>query len=748
MEPNGRRRAGAPLDHYTPHGYLDNPYHTRNLNPSGVIRSIPGIGFGWHYPALARGYGYSEHYRVALGLALTVAGATHYLHEHFGGLYADMHSKSVFRYRWSIGPIGLRATFWRVGEHALACRAEFDGAGGADAGPVRLTAYCSYTRHLGAAGVWGESGLVSRQHETDLVVQGFEDGTAIALAADRPFVAHGAAAELSAAFLSNPTQPGDHVVVTGRKGDSVTLHGAVAYDVVPDGDERWTVDLVMARGIRRDLAVGERRAAAELAQSALEAAHAEDERFWDRAPTLAGDWPDRWRRGLVTDFETLRMMVKQPIGIYRHPWDAMQVHAPRVVLAEAAIDALLLAYADPATAKALLLGTFADAPAPNVPCSREDGSYNMVGANGSECGTAPEWGYPAEVVAHLYRMAPDKEWLAAIYPALAAFLEWWLAERVDDAGFLVYDNSWESGQDLSARFGPQKEGGGSTIRMVRPVDLQAAMAAACLRMVEFAAALGRVADEAVWAARAEEFRERVELLWHDGAYRDHDARVGWSDVWDVMQLAPLALGLAPAARTEALRETVRRLAADAYLWPMFVWTAVDAAIGAGEHEVAATIAHDTVDRAYGYWDSREFSEAARLPGVTCEYWGLDGVCGAEGYGWGAFGIHLVIGTLVGFRPESGSFSLTPNLPRSWLVPGRRYGITNLRSGPVLVDLEYTVMDEGVSVRLEAHGGTLSMPGQSGVVLVFSSALGATSTVTVGSTASLGDTDASAATERA
>ena len=77
----------------------------------------------------------------------------------------------------------------------------------------------------------------------------------------------------------------------------------------------------------------------------------------------------------------------------------MQVHAPRVVLAEAAIDALLLGYADLDTAKAVLLGTFLDAPAPNVPCSREDGSYNMVGANGSECGTAPEWGYPTEVAA-------------------------------------------------------------------------------------------------------------------------------------------------------------------------------------------------------------------------------------------------------------------------------------------------------------------------------------------------------------
>ena len=722
------KHAGAPHDHYTPHGYLDNPFHTRNLNPSGVIRSSPGIGFGWHYPALARGYGYREHYRAALNLAVTVDGVTHYLHEHFDGLHADVHSKNEFRYRWTHAALELTATYWRVGEHALACRVAI--AAGEDAPPVRLTAFCSYTRHIGAAGVWGESGLVSRLEGDDLIVQGFEDGAALALAGDRPFAAHGAAAELTTEFLADPSMRGDHVVVTGSKGESVTLHGAVAYDVHPASDGRWTIELVMARGIRRDLAVAERVSAADAAQAALDAARAEDERFWAGAPTLAGDWPDHWRRGFVTDFETVRMMIKQPIGIYRHPWDAMQVHAPRVVLAEAAIDALLLGYADPATAKAMLLGTFADAPAANVPCSREDGSYNMVGANGSECGTAPEWGYPAEVVAHLYRLAPDREWLAAIYPGLAAFLEWWLEHRVDDDGYLVYDNSWESGQDLSARFGPQKEGGGSTIRMVRPVDLQAAMAASCRRMAEFAAVLERSDDETRWSGRAAEFKARVEGLWHDGAYRDYDARVGWSDVWDVMQLAPLALGLAPAERLEPLRDTVTSLSDDAYLWPMFVWTAVDAAVGAGEHEVAATIAHDTVDRAYGYWDSREFSEEGRLPGVTCEYWGLDGRCGAEGYGWGAFGIHLVIGTLVGFRPGGGSFSLTPNLPRAWLVPGRRYVVRNLRSGAAFIDVEYLVTDAGLEVRLEARGGRLSMVGQSGTSLVFGTSVGATRTITV------------------
>ena len=692
----------TPLDHYTPHGYLDNPFHTRNLNPSGVIRSTSGIGFAWHYPALPRGYGYREIYSASLNLALTVEGRTYYQHQDFPGLYADLHTKNVFRYRWKLDDIELDATFWRVGEHALSCRV---GLRTARARNVRLTAFTRYVRHLGAAGVWGESGLVGRVDDGRVIVQGFEDGEAFALGANRPFVQAGSSPELSDSFLAHPTSDDDHVV-TGGKGDTILLYGAVACDAELEPSTFHSLDFVFARAIRRDLAIAAQSAAMAERATALASALREDEVFWTSAPSLCGDWPEHWRRGFVTDFETLRMMVRKPIGIFEHVWDAMQIQAPRVVLAEAAIDAMLLAYADLDTARAMLLGTFLDAPAPNVPCSREDGSYNMVGANGSECGTAPEWGYPTEVTGFLYDLDPDTAWLEAIYPGLKDFLEWWLEHRSDEAGYLVYDNSWESGQDLSARFGPQKEGGGSTIRMVRPVDLQAAMASACRNMGRFASILGRAEEKDLWITREAAFRAHVEELWHDSAYRDFDARVGWSDVWDVMQLAPVALDLAPASRVKKLESRIRKLADDPYLWPMFVWTAADAANVAGEHGVAATIAHDTVDRAYRYWDSREYSEEGRLPGVTCEYWGLSGHCGAEGYGWGAFGIHLVIHTLLGYKPDqAGTFTLTPNLPQSWLTPGKRYGITNLRCGSVRFDLTYRETKEGLEVVLETIDGS-------------------------------------------
>ena len=684
-----------PLDDYTPHGYLDNPYHTRNLNPSGVIRSAPGIGFAWHYPALPRGYGYREIYNASLNLALTVDGKTYSQHSDFKGLYADIHTKNVFRYRWSVDELEVTATFWRVGENALACRVCLTSAAPQ---AVRITAFTRYTRHLGAAGVWGESGLVGLPCGEHIVVQGFEDGEAFALGAGLAPVARGAAHELTDAFLKTPAM-GHPVVVTGRKGESVTLYGAVAYDLRPDPERSAQLDIVLARDIRRDLATKMHDKAMSARSTALSAARREDEAFWASAPTLCGDWPDHWRRGFVTDLETLRMMIKPPIGIYHHPWDAMQVHAPRVVLAEAAIDALLLGYADLDTAKTLLLGTFLDAPAPNVPCSREDGSYNMVGANGSECGTAPEWGYPTVVIAFLYDMEPDPAWLAAIYPGVKTFLEWWLKHRSDDAGYLVYDNSWESGQDLSGRFGPQKEGGGSTIRMVRPVDLQAAMASACRTMHRFAAILDRHDEQKLWSERAIEFHENMEGLWQDGAYRDFDARVGWSDVWDVMQLAPVALGLAAPERVDALRPKIRALADEPYLWPMFVWTAVDAALYAGESSIAADVATATLDRAYRYWDSRDYDEEGRLPGVACEYWGLDGRCGAEGYGWGAFGVHLVIRALIGFKPEGVGFSLTPNLPEHLLQSGARYGIGDLRMGAARLRLDYLVTGEGDGIEV-------------------------------------------------
>jgi hypothetical protein len=57
----------------------------------------------------------------------------------------------------------------------------------------------------------------------------------------------------------------------------------------------------------------------------------EDAAFWSAAPRLESDWPGHWKHGWVYGFETLRMMVRRPIGIYKHLWDPMQIQAPCAV---------------------------------------------------------------------------------------------------------------------------------------------------------------------------------------------------------------------------------------------------------------------------------------------------------------------------------------------------------------------------------------------------------------------------------
>src|SRR5207245_1432039 len=95
--------------------------------------------------------------------------------------------------------------------------------------------------------------------------------------------------------------------------------------------------------------------------------------------------------------------------------------------------------------------------------------------DGLICGTAPEWGFPLWCCDQILRRTGDLHWLRRLYPKAAAYLRWWLDHRRDAEGWLVYACSWESGQDVSSRFGPQQTGG-TIIQHVRPVDLQASMA--------------------------------------------------------------------------------------------------------------------------------------------------------------------------------------------------------------------------------------------------------------------------------
>lgn len=669
-----------PIDDYTPHGYLNTPTHTRNLSPRGVLRSH-GAGFRWHYPAHAGMYGgrreiYRAGFRFALGGALELSD--------FDVVSSPYHSMNLFVLDLSHSGTTLHATFHLVGEHALCASATVQGT-------ARVAVVVEYTRTIAACGEWGESGLVGRIVDGDLVLQSFEDGDAFVIHASQPFADIGITTDLAHAAawtsLQAPGLPGEgFVAVTGRRGETVALFATLGFAAPCE-----QIDLYMTRGKTLRMAQHRQRAARRTADADRVRKKAEDDAFWARAPLLEGDWPSHWRRGMVYDLETLRMMVRTPAGIYRHIWDAMQIQAPRVVLAEAAIDALLLAYADPVLAQHLLYGTFADAPEPNVPCSREDGSYNMVAADGTVCGTAPAWGYPWLVLKWLTALHPNREWLVTIYPLLEAYLRWWLENRRDDAGWFVYACSWESGQDDSPRFGDQPLGGGHPVRHVRPVDLHAAFAHACLVMSDMARTLERTADASNWMALAEEYVARTDALWQDAfnRYADYDTRAGRATVIDdVMLLAPVALGVARPECKNALRSAIARITPDTLTWPMFAWTATEAALCAGLIDHAAELATAVIDRAYTFWDARQAQPDCTLPGVACEYWPLDGRCGGEGYGWGAFAIHLMLHVLVGLTPEHQQLVVRPNLPLAWRTGGGMYGVRlSWRGIPIRLRIE-------------------------------------------------------------
>lgn len=681
---------------YTPHGYLDLPDHAWRLHPLGVLRS-EGAGFLWHFPAYAGGYGgRQEQYRAGFQLCLNGAREI----ADFDKITCPYHTKNLLQFNLHQGKARAEARFHPVGAHTLRCKLTVSGAG-----PARVGVHVRYERLLGATGAWGESGLVGRREGDHLVLQGFESGEVFLLACSHPADRWAIGADPAGLDLGAdpaPTNAEPTCTVVGRAGETVALHAALGFALDLDGTPQ-TIEITLTRGLTVP------RARAELnraqAQAGREEARrrASDGRFWEGGPRLRGDWPDHWRRGIVYDLETVRMMVKPPVGIYHYPWDAMQIQAPRVVLAEAAIDALLLSYAEPRTAQQLLLGTFADAPAPNVPCSREDGSYNMVSAEGVACGTSPAWGYPWLAVEHLAALHTDRGWIAQIYPYLGAYLDWWLQHRRDEAGWLVYACSWEAGQDGSPRFGEQPLGEGSPTWHIRPVDLQAAFAHAAQVMARLAERLERTQDQVKWTTLGIEYSARTDRLWDKTHYADYDTQAGrFSDVQELMHLAPLALWITRPEHAAVSLGAIEGTEADALTWPMFAWTATEAALRTGCFDKAAELAWAVCERAYRFWDARRAHPERTLPGIACEYWPPSGKCGGEGYGWGAFTTHLALHVLVGLSFSFGHLFVRPNLPPHWREAGRRYELQwRCRGRPLQIALE-PLGTKGVRVSLNGR----------------------------------------------
>jgi hypothetical protein len=502
----------------------------------------------------------------------------------------------------------------------------------------------------------------------------------------------------------------------GRPPEAHELVGAtsLAAQLAPgeSGELRGVLGRAGTPEAAHDHAAAARPRAATVYQWLLD----EDDAFALRSPTLTGDWPPHWPEGLHHDLQTTRALVQPAGGRFADIWPSWMVAWPRVVFAEGILDMLRLAYADQQLAQRAILSLLRDAPMANVPCIFRDGEYNMVAADGSRCGTSPSWCLPFLNLQLLYLRSLDREWLGRIYPYLGAYVRWWLVERTDADGWLVYRCTWESGEDGNPRLDPTESGDGDISDRVRPVELQATMAHAAGVLAFFAAELGEPVDE--WLTLEADCKRRTRQLFdaREGRYRDWMKFEGHlatpcpeRSYWGIDPCRGSAQSLTPLLIGEPLIEDeVWRYAAPPWTsWPSWTWSLVESAAAAGHFAQIGAVCWPLIDRVYRVTTRRDLDELQRpMPGSAPEFWPEDWSTyqGNDGYGWGATTTNLLIRHLVGFKEslqtDGWCAELTPALPPQHLVPGTRFGIQRLSYRGLRFDLTYLVEANGLWAEID------------------------------------------------
>jgi hypothetical protein len=660
------------LTDFTPFGYLRNPAHVARSwtdTSGGNLRTSPDrVGVEWAYPV-----GRDPSARVGLGVQTTVDGRACSSRTEFEplGLTSRYHSCLIFGFDWQSEGLQVEVRLFLADPDALCLRLS-----------VVNTAPDIRRAQLSLVG-WVDDELLEhdRWHS-----------------------------------LTEP--PTVHEIVASNNATQLD-------DVLGPGESRQLV-AVLTRGPSRAAASALAAATLSSANGTFQRLVDEDAAFYASCPTLDGDWPAHWREGLHHDFETTRLLVQPSGGVFKDVWPSWMAAWPRLVMAEGTLDMLRLAYADPTLAQRALLSLFRDAPAPNVPCVFEGGEYNMLAADGSRCGTSPAWCLPFLNLELLYLRTLDRQWLAQIYTYFAAYLDWWLEQRVDPEGWLVYKCTWESGEDGNPRLDPTGSGDADISQRVRPVELQATVAHAAGVLQFFAAELGRFHDVPHWQAVHASYRQRTRQLYdpRTGRFRDWliaeqryspaSAQLAGDGLyWGIDANRYSAQSLTPLLIGESLDEAEvwRHAHAPWTLWPSWTWSLVESAAAAGLYAGIGRLAYETIDRVYRVTTRRGLGSLARpMPGCAPEFWPEDWATygGSDAYGWGATTANLVIRHLFGFKESRETdgwvAELTPALPGEMLVqPDARYGMRNLSYRGLVFDLCYVVEPHGVRAELDLRG---------------------------------------------
>ena len=500
----------------------------------------------------------------------------------------------------------------QVDEDAIAARILISERAGLS---QRIRVLASLTYKLGASAWWGRDGLAGEfeaQRDT-LWIHSFAAGTVFAITGSSPSSQH---------FLTVRDEDRESWLDAESKLAAKVSYYPATFTWGP----RLRSGARAALAIRAGCCDGSRRPYSPCLEPCPglgssrrrrdRPKQSEDANFWNKAPQLIGRLAKYWKHGWVYDFETLRMMVRRPIGLYKHPWDAMQIQAPRNVLGETSIDMWALSYADPDSAKAVFLGQFLDAVASNIPCMREDGVMNMVAADGSECGTSISWCFPFFCAASIFDRTHDLAWLRQLYPGLAALLRWTLAHRTDSGGFLVGKCSWETGMDASKRFLIEQPTGGETVEFLRLVELQAAAAQAGGILARFGRLVNDTASLPEWRKIQETFQKKTQELWKEDWFHDFDTKsmeLVTTTAADPSQAAPAFCGVATGDQKKRMLPKLRTMyeqtcvgpgddGSHALNWSSFMLPYLESLWSAGDLPLAAEVVQATADRIYRSMD--------------------------------------------------------------------------------------------------------------------------------------------------
>ncbi len=114
-----------PRDDFTPLGYLDNPFHSWKINPSGVLRSLAPLGMGWHVPNLEtyvrNQFQYTAHLTIGLKVGSLVLVTPEEFAQHGCTISSSLHTKNRFEYTCTVSQydLTLTARYFLIHEHVL-----------------------------------------------------------------------------------------------------------------------------------------------------------------------------------------------------------------------------------------------------------------------------------------------------------------------------------------------------------------------------------------------------------------------------------------------------------------------------------------------------------------------------------------------------------------------------------------------------------------------------------------------------